>query len=100
MACCLLMQHVIMKIIASLLLFAAACTTTPSGAACPTDNAPSYDSFGKTFMTTYCTGCHSRTAENRHGAPTEQNYDSEDDIRAHATDIDGVAAAGPNAKNT
>jgi uncharacterized membrane protein len=88
-----------MKRIAALLLFAA-CTSTPSGATCPTANAPTYDSFGQHFFTSYCTGCHSRDATDRHGAPSDQNYDTEADIRQHAAAIDLEAAAGPKATNT
>jgi hypothetical protein len=89
-----------MNRIACLLLFAGACTSTPSGATCPTSNAPTYASFGQQFFASYCTGCHSSVAANRHGAPADQNYDTEDDIRRHAGAIDAEAAAGPNATNT
>ena len=83
-------------------LFAlAACTSTqPTGASCPTANAPTYESFGKSFFGTYCTACHSATSENRHGAPTNLNYDTEAEIRAVVDDIDANAAAGPNGTNT
>ena len=77
----------------------AACDT-PTGSSCPTDNAPTYASFGQTFFKTYCLDCHSSTAISRHGAPHNQNYDTEADIRKHADDIDVEAAAGPNATNT
>jgi len=85
-----------------LLFVSAACTSTPSGATCPSDSTdvPTYDNFGREFMETYCTGCHSASAPNRHGAPADQNYDSEADIKAHAAAIDAEAAAGPNAMNT
>jgi uncharacterized membrane protein len=89
----------VMKRIAALLFFAA-CASTPSGASCPTANAPTYDSFGQRFFTTYCTSCHSRDAADRHGAPGDQNYDTEADIRQHAASIDLEAAAGPKATNT
>jgi uncharacterized membrane protein len=82
------------------LLFVAACTSTPSGAVCPTENAPTYASFGKTFFTTYCTDCHSATTGDRHGAPAGLDFDTEAEIQAHATDSDVVAAAGPNNTNT
>ncbi|HEY5923577.1 MAG TPA: hypothetical protein VIV11_17975 [Kofleriaceae bacterium] len=84
-----------------LLLFAA-CTQTPSGAVCPPDSAsqPTYENFGREFMETYCTGCHSAAAPNRYGAPGDQNYDTEADVRLHATDIDAHAAAGPSSTNT
>ena len=82
------------------LLFLAACSSTPTGSTCPTDNAPTYQSFGQSFFTTYCTGCHSSESSNRHGAPSDQNYDTEDQIRSHASDIDLEAAFGPKAKNS
>ena len=77
----------------------AACTGSPTNATCPTENAPTYASFGQSFFTSYCTGCHSANAADRHGAPADQNYDSEADIQAHALDIDQVAAKGPAATN-
>ena len=85
------------------LLFAtAACTTTPSGATCPDNPAdvPTYDNFGREFMEQYCTGCHSIQATDRHGAPADQNFDTEADVKKHAAAIDAEAAAGPNATNT
>jgi uncharacterized membrane protein len=85
---------------ALLVLAFAGCASTSSGATCPTANAPTYDSFGKQFFATYCTGCHSASSTDRHGAPKDLNYDTEADIRAHAMDIDLVAASGPSATNT
>jgi uncharacterized membrane protein len=82
------------------LLFSACASSTPSGAACPTSNAPTYGSFGTTFFATYCTPCHSTTAINRHGAPADLDFDSMDDIKRHADGIDLEAAAGPSATNT
>ena len=76
------------------------CGGSPSGAACPTADAPTYDNFGKAFMEEYCVGCHSRTAASRHGAPGDQNYDTEADIMNHLAKIDEVAAQGPDATNT
>ena len=90
----------------TVLLFAtattAACTSTPSGATCPDNatDAPTYDNFGREFMENYCTSCHSAQSPDRHGAPADQNYDTEADIKLHAAAIDGEAAAGPNATNT
>jgi uncharacterized membrane protein len=88
-----------MKSLASLLLVAVACSA-PTGSSCPPTDPPTYATFGEQFFTDYCTGCHSANAANRHGAPKDQNFDSEDDIRKHADDIDVEAAAGPNATNT
>jgi hypothetical protein len=90
------------RLLIALALVTAACTSTPSGATCPPDptDVPTYDNFGREFMETYCVGCHSVTATDRHGAPDDQNYDSEADVKKHAADIDVNAAAGPNAINT
>ena len=88
-----------MKLFAILLL-AAACTGSPTGSTCPTDNPPTYASFGQHFFETYCNGCHSANAASRHGAPADQNYDTEADIKKHASDIDEQAASGPNGTNT
>jgi hypothetical protein len=88
-----------MKRIAAVLLFAA-CASSPSGATCPTANAPTYDGFAKPFFATYCNGCHSASASNRHGAPTADNFDTEGEIREHAAAIDAESAAGPKATNT
>jgi len=82
------------------LLLAAACESTESGATCPPSNAPTYASFGHPFMQTYCTGCHSRDATDRHGAPPGLDFDTEEQLRAHAAAIDAEAAAGPDADNT
>jgi hypothetical protein len=51
-------------------------------------------------MTTYCTACHAAAAADRHGAPADQDFDTEAGIRHHWRDIDVAAAAGPNAVNT
>jgi hypothetical protein len=90
------------RLIYVLLFATAACTSTPSGSTCPPSEAdvPTYDNFGREFMETYCTGCHSANAPDRHGAPSDQNYDSEADVKKHASAIDTEAAAGPNAMNT
>jgi uncharacterized membrane protein len=84
-----------------LCLFAAACTTeSGSGATCPSSDAPSYAGFARSFMTTYCSGCHSALAPNRYGAPPDLDFDTEAQLRVHAAEIDHEAAAGPNARNT
>jgi uncharacterized membrane protein len=88
-----------MKYLAVVLLIAG-CADSPTGSTCPTADAPTYASFGQHFMETYCTGCHSANAGNRHGAPDDQNYDTEADIKKHADDIDAQAASGPKATNT
>ena len=90
-----------MKRLACLLLFAGCLGHQPTGAECPEVAAdqPTYDNFGREFMETYCTGCHSANAPNRFGAPDEQNYDTYADVLLHADAIDQHAAAGPHAMN-
>jgi len=81
-------------------MLAAGCTSTPTDATCPTTDAPTYQTFAQPFFAQYCASCHSRSSTNRHGAPSDHNYDTEDDLRAHAGAIDEVAAKGPAANNT
>ena len=96
------MSRLLSVLLFATLTSAAACTSTPSGATCPDNLAdvPTYDNFGREFMENYCTSCHSAQSPDRHGAPGDQNYDTEADIKKHAAAIDGEAAAGPNATNT
>lgn len=83
------------------LVFAMGCEGgEPTGSTCPTTDPPTFANFGDQFFQTYCRGCHSSSATNRYDAPSNQNYDTEDDIRRHASDIDEWAASGPNATNT
>ncbi len=83
-----------------LLIVITACTSAASGGTCPTSDPPTYDSFGRAFMTAYCTSCHSRAATNRHGAPPGVDFDTETEIRQRRAAIDEVAAMGPDADNT
>jgi hypothetical protein len=74
----------------------------PSGATCPSNNTLTYDNFGKQFMTTYCTRCHSSkltTCNERMGAPFEHDFDTYAGIVAVANHIDEMAAAGPKSTN-
>jgi len=70
----------------------AVCSSTPT----------TWSGFGQSFFTTYCTRCHSAsvTGAARVGAPVGLDYDSVTDVRAHAAEIDQVAASGPSATNT
>ncbi len=83
------------------LLFAVlvACGGDPTGSTCPPTDPPTFQTFGDQFFAQYCRDCHSANSTNRHGAPSDQNYDTEDDIRRHADEIDREAAAGPDATN-
>ena len=74
-----------------------------TGSTCPSGSALDYESFGRAFMQTYCTRCHSSSlADNqRQGAPSDHDFDSLENIKATpAEHIDEEAAAGPNGVNT
>jgi uncharacterized membrane protein len=73
-----------------------------SGATCPSGNTLTYDSFGRNFMQTYCTRCHSTalTGAARQGAPDDHNFDTLAGILDMPDHIDHEAAAGPAAVNT
>ena len=71
----------------------------PTGATCPTASPPTYADFGRTFFATYCMGCHSAAANDRHGAPAELNWDTQAEVDAHLAEIDREAASGPSATN-
>lgn len=75
---------------------------TPSGATCPTDNAPTYESFGRDFMTKYCTRCHSSElmGDDRMCAPLYHDFDTLEGVLVVADHIDQYAAAGPDSTNT
>lgn len=89
-----------MKLVPLLFLIGACAGGSPTDATCPPTDPPTYATFGQAFFETYCNDCHSSGASNRHGAPGNQNYDTEADILRHAADIDAVAASGPSATNT
>src|SRR5947208_12505432 len=75
-----------------------------SGATCPTDHADlTYEKFGQTFMTTYCTRCHSSTLKTlaaRMNATLDHDFDVYDSIKGMHSHIDRKAASGPSATNT
>ena len=94
------------------LLLAAACSDDPgptteeglaSGATCATDSTLDYENFGRMFMNTYCTRCHSSSlaAGDRNGAPSDHDFDSLGNIQKVPVEhIDAMAAAGSNRVNT
>jgi uncharacterized membrane protein len=71
-------------------------------ATCPPGSALSYETFGRDFMTSYCTRCHSSSLSGpaRNGAPNDHDFDTFEGIMAQAEHIDEYAAAGPSATNT
>ena len=68
---------------------------------CPPTDPPSYASFGRTFMESYCTECHdsAKTGEMRQDAPPTIDFDSLALLRMSTSQIDKQAAFGPAAMN-
>lgn len=73
-----------------------------SGAVCPASGAPTARDFGQGFLETYCLSCHGVgvTGPSRGGAPTDLNFDTLEDVRRWAEEIDQHSAAGPHSTNT
>jgi len=60
---------------------------------CPTSGTTlTYQSFGQPFMTDHCNECHSTS---RAGAPGGYKFDTQDQVKKHASRI-FIRAAGPN----
>ncbi|HEU4535393.1 MAG TPA: hypothetical protein VFS00_14795, partial [Polyangiaceae bacterium] len=73
-----------------------------SGSTCPPDSTLTYESFGRDFMASYCTGCHASALRGvkRHGAPSDHDLDTLEAVReTEAGHIDENAAAGPERVN-
>lgn len=66
---------------------------------CPSDSTLSYDNFGKAFMTSYCTRCHSTTLTGaaRNGAPSDHNFDTLAGIIDEIEHVEESAGAGAGA---
>jgi uncharacterized membrane protein len=75
-------------------------TARVTGASC--DSGLDYESFGRGFMETYCTRCHSSALQGaaRHSAPPDHDFDSFEKIVQYAVPIAEYAAAGPRRTNT
>lgn len=60
---------------------------------CGREPALTYDNFGDSFMTRYCTACHTANyaGDDRYGAPEGVNFDTYDDVKAHARLIQAFA---------
>jgi cytochrome c5 len=67
---------------------------TATGATCPDDSTLSYESFGEAFFQTNCLSCHGSAG------PQSPKFDTVEQIRARRSEIDKLAASGPNATNT
>lgn len=76
-------------------LVAASCGgAEATGSTCPTGSTLTYETFGKTFIGSNCSRCHSTS-----GRKQSPLFDTVEQIRAHRAEIDREAAAGPNAVN-
>jgi hypothetical protein len=73
----------------------------PTETVCPPGSTLTYDNFGRTFMESYCTECHSSelTGADRQGAPSFHDFDTIFGIRAVSNHIDETTASGPAATN-
>ncbi len=69
---------------------------TPSGATCPPTSTLTWENFGRPFVETHCTTCHSvhRSGDARQGALPGTDFDTAENVRAWADPIDRHAAAG------
>jgi len=74
----------------------------PTQSVCPPGSTLTYDTFGRPFMESYCTRCHSSTLSGsaRMGAPEFHDFDTRNGIIAVAEHVDEYAGAGPAAVNT
>ncbi len=69
---------------------------------CPPTSSLTYDTFGRAFMESYCTRCHSSTltGDARNDAPAGHDFDTLEGILAVAEHVDQYAAGGPAGINT
>jgi uncharacterized membrane protein len=68
---------------------------------CPPASTLTYENFGKSFVESYCTDCHSSelSGDARNGAPSFHDFDTLAGIRAVANHIDQTSGIGPAAEN-
>jgi uncharacterized membrane protein len=55
--------------------------------ACDDAPAATWDSFGRGFLTQHCDVCHAATSPDRHDAPADVSFDTEDDVRTWRDEI-------------
>lgn len=73
-----------------------------TGSTCPPNSTLTYETFGQSFMASYCTDCHAtkQRGVKRHGAPSDHDLDTIEGVRAtEAGHLDENAAAGPDRVN-
>ncbi|KFE68593.1 hypothetical protein [Hyalangium minutum] len=69
---------------------------------CPTSGTSlSYQNFGQSFMSVYCTRCHNSalSGSERHGAPGDLNFNTMEGIHAEAKEIDKQSGASATVTN-
>jgi hypothetical protein len=73
----------------------------PTESVCPPGSTLTYANFGKTFMDTYCIGCHHSelVGTARNGAPSFHDFDTYFGIVPVSDHIDETTAFGPAAMN-
>ena len=73
----------------------------PTGSTCPATSSLTYENFGRGFFESHCNRCHAASVQGtlRKGAPVTVTFDTVGDIRAQSSDIDQLAASGPEAHN-
>ena len=71
-----------------------------TGSVC--DPALTYAKDIQPLMTHYCISCHAKSVPmaQRHGAPTDHNFETEAGLAAEAVHADQEAGSGPKATNT
>lgn len=73
-----------------------------TGATCPPGGTTlTYQNFGQSFMGTYCLRCHNSalTGNARHDAPSDINFNTVEEVRAEAKDVDKQAGASATITN-
>jgi uncharacterized membrane protein len=87
---------------ASLLLLSACGGGEDTKTTCPTGGTTlTYQNFGQTFMSTYCTRCHNSalTGSARKDAPSDVNFNTIEGIKAESKEIDKWAGASATVTN-
>jgi len=87
---------------AALLLLSGCGGGKETGTLCPTGGTTlTYQNFGQTFMGTYCLRCHNEalTGSARKDAPSDVNFNTLEQVRAEASEIDEQAGAGTDVTN-
>lgn len=74
----------------------------PTGTVCPPAGTDlTYENFGAPFFAAYCLRCHSVdvVGDDRNGAPSDHNFDTQFEAQALKDHIDWMAGAGPDSVN-